>query len=76
MKISNKYLTPIKVMVLHEELGLATKIGKKFTNWNTPTNPSPRLITVLKEIYSRIEDYGFNQRWKIYNDDGEVIISW
>ena len=76
MKISNKYLTPIKVVVLHEELGLATKIGKKFTHWKTPINPSSRLISTLKAIYPRIEDSSFNQRWKIYNDDGEVIISW
>ena len=76
MKISNKYLTPIKVMVLHEELGLATKIGKKFTHWDTPIYPSPRLISTLKAIYPRIENSSFNQRLKIYNDDGEVIISW
>lgn len=76
MKISNKYLTPIKVMVLHEELGLATKIGKKFTHWKTPASPSPRLITVLKEIYHYIDELSFNKSCRIFNDEGEIIISW
>lgn len=76
MKISNKYLTPIKVMVLHEELGLATKIGKKFTHWDTPINPSSRLISVLKEIYPYIDELSFNKSCRIFDGEDKTIISW
>ncbi len=76
MKISNKYLTPIKVMVLHEELGLATKIGKKFTHWKTPKNPSDRLISVLKEIFPYIDELSFNKSCRIFDEGDKTIISW
>lgn len=62
-------------MVLNEELGLATKIGKKFSQWEKPREFNSRLLNIIKDIID-IEEIDINKGYSYTDMDGNIVISW